>query len=206
MSLVRTGVIPPPSDIKPWLERASAWMFASMALRPPSCAITDAMRGLVSSLPADMREEASRILELPLHQWEPEYFSVLGPAGCPACESSYERAAQASRGPLLADVAACYRAFGYLPEPLREVPDHVVVELDFLSFMAVKIAFARFEARDEDACTAREAYEMFRRRHLEAFAQPLCASLIDTGSPQYASIARFLQTLISRQDDPAAAA
>jgi TorA maturation chaperone TorD len=175
-------------------------MFASLALQPPSGATLDAMRCLLPSMPADLRTTAAGILESPLDEWEPEFFSVLGPSGCPACESSYERAAMASRGPLLADIAAYYQAFAYRPEGLREVPDHVAVELDFLSFMAVKIAFANFEARNDEAAVARDAYEAFHRRHLDVWAPALCDALVETGSPQYQSVARFLQTLIVRKD------
>ena len=200
MSVVKVGVLPPSGDIGPWLECASAWMFASLALQPPSDTTLDAMRCLMPSMSSDLRTAAAGILESPLDIWEPEFFSVLGPAGCPACESSYERAAMASRGPLLADVAAYYQAFAYRPEGLREVPDHVAVELDFLSFMAVKIAFANFEARNDEASIARDAYEAFHRKHLNTWAPALCDALIETGSQHYQSVARFLQTLIARQD------
>ncbi len=190
------------SDIALWLERASAWLFASLALQPPSSATIDEMTRLVPSLPPAMKAAAAEIVALPLEEWEPEFFSVLGPAGCPACESSYERAAMASRGPLLAAVAAYYEAFVYVPAPLREVPDHIAVELGFLSFMALKIAFARFESRVDDAGVALEAYEKFQRRHLGVWAQTLCAALAETGSPQYQLVARLLQCVISPSDPP----
>jgi putative dimethyl sulfoxide reductase chaperone len=196
MSRVMSDVMPP-SDIGPWLERASGWMFASLAFLPPSAVRLNGMRALLPQLPEVVRPAASQILALPLEEWEPEFFSVLGPSGCPACESSYERAAMASRGPLLADVAGFYKAFGYSPEPPREVPDHVAVELDFLSFMAVKIAYAYFEHSEVDAGTTLDAYESFRTTHLDAWIAPLCTALTETGSPQYQSIARFLQALMT---------
>ena len=102
----------------------------------------------------------------------------------------------ASRGPLLAEVAAYYEAFGYVPAPLREVPDHIAVELGFLSFMALKIAFARFESRADDAGVALEAYEKFQTKHLGVWAPAFCAALAETGSSQYQSVARLLQTVI----------
>jgi nitrate reductase assembly molybdenum cofactor insertion protein NarJ len=194
MSRVAVDTLPP-SDMAAWLARASGWMFASLALQPPSPQRIDRMRDLVPLLPETVQPAASVILTLPLAEWEPEFFSVLGPAGCPACESSYERAAMAARGPLLADVSGYYRAFAYAPAPPREVPDHASVELDFLSYMAVKIACAEFECRVEDAGTTRDAYESFRRTHLGAWIDQLCAALVDTGSPQYQSIGRFIQAL-----------
>ena len=199
MSRVAVDLITP-SDMGPWLERAAGWMFASLALQPPSESNVVTMRSLLPTLPPAIREEATAIVGLPLSDWEPEFFSVLGPAGCPACESSYERAAMAARGPLIADVAAFYKAFAYQPETLREVPDHIAVEIDFLAFMAMKIAFARYEHRDDEADLTIEAYEKFERTHLGAWARALCEKLIATGSAHYQTAAHLLESLIAPPD------
>ena len=103
--------------------------------------------------------------------------------GLRGSESSYERAAQASRGPMLAEVAAFYEAFAYAPDRL-EVPDHAAMELGFLSFLAMKVAFAGFESQAEAASVAAQACSDFHCQHLAGWL-PACAdALMATGSKQ----------------------
>lgn len=178
-----------PVDVAGWLAHASVLQFASLALQPPSPGVIGEMRALVTSLPEELVGPAETLLSMPIDEWEPEFFSVLGPAGCATAESSYERAAQASRGPLLARVAAFYDAFGYAPERLREVPDHIAIEFGFLSFLAMKVAFARFESRADDASVAADAYATFRERHVSVWLPDFAEALAATGSAQFAAVA-----------------
>jgi nitrate reductase assembly molybdenum cofactor insertion protein NarJ len=174
------------------LARASAWMFASIALQPPTAASRATLEALIPSLPAPLQNAGTRIAACPIDEWEPEYFSVLGPTGCPACESSYERAAQASRGPMLADISGCYQAFAYSPD-LREVPDHASVEAGFLAYLAMKIAFADDAGETDAAQIAREAYVGFVRDHTGVWFNDFCEALAATGSEQALAIADFLR-------------
>jgi nitrate reductase assembly molybdenum cofactor insertion protein NarJ len=171
-------------------------MFASIALQPPSVDSRATLQALIPSLPEPLQPAAARIAACPLEDWEPEYFSVLGPAGCPACESSYERAAQASRGPMLADIAGCYRAFAYAPDA-REVPDHASVEAGFLAYLALKIAFAEHEQADEAAQIARDAYAAFLTDHANVWFGEFGDAMAATGSDQAAAIAEFLRGVVS---------
>ena len=116
----------------------------------------------------------------------------------PTCESSYERAAQASRGPLLAKVAGYYEAFGYAPVRLTEVPDHAAVELGFLSSLAMKVAFATFESQLEAAEIARVAYADFHRLHLGAWLPDCAEAMQATGSEQYTAIATWVREAVQR--------
>lgn len=179
----------PDADVTQWLSRAAVLQFASLALQAPTQEVLDEMRDLVTALPDAAASDAKALLEVPLDEWEPEFFSVLGPAGCAVSESSYERAAQASRGPLLSQVAGCYEAFGYAPVRLREVPDHAAVEFGFLSFLAMKVAFATFDAHADEADIARDAYRDFVDSHLSTW-MPDCAEAIQaSGSAHFTAIA-----------------
>lgn len=186
-----TGTTASGVDVTEWLVRASLLQFSSLALQPPSSNLIAEMRALVPSLPAELAERTSLILAVPIEEWEPEFFSVLGPAGCPTSESSYERAAQASRGPLLVRVAAFYEAFGYAPERLREVPDHMAIELGFLSFLAMKVAFALFDSKGEESAVAAAAYETFRQQHLSVWLPDFAETIEATGSTQFAAIGKL---------------
>jgi TorA maturation chaperone TorD len=110
----------------------------------------------------------------------------LGPGGIPACESSYDENALAGRGPLIADIAGFYEAFAYHPTNApSEVPDHISVELGFLSYLAMKIAFATYEGKDEEAQVARDAYERFLNDHLHYWAEPFQQTVARAASPFY---------------------
>jgi hypothetical protein len=188
------------SSVQAWLERAATWMFGSLSLQMPDAVRCGEMAALVQTLPVPLRETATAISAFPLADWEPEFFSVLGPGGCPASESSYERAAMASRGPLLTEVAGYYNAFAYPGDRLREVPDHIAVELGFLSFLALKIAFARFAARPEAEVVAREAYDAFLDAHLRPWIGPFCDALESTESTHYQLISSWLRLLSGEAD------
>jgi nitrate reductase assembly molybdenum cofactor insertion protein NarJ len=182
------------TEVQTLLEQSTVYSFASLALQVPDEDTVAAMSALIPSLPGDLQPLAAAIVALPLDEWEPEYFSVLGPGGCPASESSYERAAIASRGPLLADVAGFYDAFAYAPG-VRDVPDHASVELGFAGYLALKVAFAEHEGRGEDAAVAGDAMSDFLAAHVEPWMTPFCDALTQTGSPHYASVADFIRQL-----------
>ena len=196
---MNSASVPPaePPPVRGWLQLAAAWRFASLAFQPPTATSHNSMNQLVPELIDSLRPAAALVAAFPLDEWEPEYFSVLGPAGCPACESSYEPAAIASRGPLLAEVAGFYEAFAYLPVDVREVPDHVSMELGFLSFLALKVAFAQFEGRADEERVALEAYKGFLRAHVEPWLGELCQALANSGSSQYGAIATFVRAAAS---------
>ena len=180
------------TEMSEMLSRASAWMFASIALQPPTAESRATLEALIPSLPRPLQNAAARIVACPLDEWEPEYFSVLGPAGCPACESSYERAAQASRGPMLADISGWYQAFAYSPD-VRDVPDHAAVEAGFLAYLAMKIAFADNAGEPDAAQIARDAYAGFVRDHTGVWFDDFREALAATGSEQALAIADFLR-------------
>jgi nitrate reductase assembly molybdenum cofactor insertion protein NarJ len=191
MTAIATGASPHMFDT---LARASAWMFVSMALQPPTTSSRERLEALLPSLPPPLQPIAARFTACPLEEWEPEFFSVLGPAGCPACESSYERAAQASRGPILADVSGCYRAFAFTPD-VREVPDHACVEAGFLGYLAVKVAFADHAGDAESARVAQEAYDMFLEQHVAAWFGDFAEALIACGSAPATVVAELLDAM-----------
>jgi nitrate reductase assembly molybdenum cofactor insertion protein NarJ len=179
------------SDVQSWLEQSAAYLFASLALQLPDDDSSAALSSLVPSLQNDLQPLARAIVDLPAEDREPEYFGVLGPGGCPASESSYELAAMASRGPLLADVAGYYEAFAYRP-PVRDVPDHAAVELGFAAYLALKVAFAVHGGRRAESAVARDALAAFRSDHLEPWIGRLCGALAASGSERYMAVAEYV--------------
>ena len=152
---------------KAWLEAASRWRLLSLLFQLPTRQSRHELRRLAEIAPLNLSLLAHEWASVPLHLAAAEYHRALGPGGVPAVESSYDPNALAGRGPLLADIAAFHKAFSYSPEhPPAEVPDHLAAELDFLSYMAVKVAFAIEAGKIEHAKISDQAYSKFLNEHL----------------------------------------
>lgn len=181
------------NETQAWLETAAAWRFFSLVFRLPSKAQRAELRSIARELPADLRTLAKETQKIPLKIWESEFHRVLGAGGIPACESSYDDNALAGRGPLLADVRGFYEAFAYQPEkPPAEVPDHLAVQLDFLAYLAVKIAFAQHEGNDNAEETARAAYGRFLEQHVNTWVERFYARLSAAAASPYCAMADCL--------------
>ena len=180
-------------DVLTWLQRASTWRFFSLYFRLPTAETEAELAALAPEASDALRELAEIRRQLTLAEWEQEFHRVLGAGGIPACASSYDDNALAGRGPMLADIAGFFRAFAYRPEKLpAEVPDHVAVELDFLAFLSVKVAFALHESREDQAAIARQAYEEFLTEHVRDWVERFHAMLEQTSSPAYLRAAQIL--------------
>lgn len=190
-----------------WLARSARWRVASLLLQPPTAEALAELRQLVRQLPRAANPAVADLLPADLDAWESEYHEVLGPAGCPASESAYEESALANRGPLLAELAAHYEAFGYAPAgDVREVPDHVSVELGFLSYLALKVAFAIDAGDEEKARITSETYDTFRRRRLRSWLPRLRQAIAQAPSPFFAAILAWVETLTADELDEIARA
>ena len=100
---------------------------------------------------------------------------------CPPYEGAYGPPQMAGKAALLADVAGFYRAFGLEPaEGQPEVEDHVCAELEFMSALAVKEAWALAESHTDGLEVTRHAQRAFVSDHLgcwgPAFAERVAAT------------------------------
>ena len=187
------------ATLRLWLERAVCWRFAGTLFRAPTADTLTELRLLRPMLPDEARDEAAGLLDLSLDTWEREFHRVLGPGGLPSCESSFDRAALAGRGPLLAAIGGFYQAFAYEPDDReREVPDNIAVELDFLAYLAFKAAFAADAQLTEELEVTSEAYEAFLRDHLGFWIAPFLESLLATDAEPYRAAAAWLQTTFNQ--------
>jgi TorA maturation chaperone TorD len=181
------------SQMRRWLDQAAVWRTASLLLQPPSAESLDELRSLIAELPEGDRR---LLLELPgdtLDEMETDYHQVLGPAGLPACESSYDTSAMAGRGPLLALVSGYYQAFAYRPDVENlETPDHASVELGFLSYLALKIAFAMHQNRADEQAIAESAYWKFMDEHPRYWMSAFCEKMAHSGSVFYGAVAGWI--------------
>ena len=86
---------------------------------------------------------------------------------CPTYESAYRGRDDWGQADIMADVAGFYRAHGLRDgAPLRERPDHIGVELEFMSIVARKEADALVRGDVDQATVCRETGDVFLRDHL----------------------------------------
>lgn len=180
-----------------WLELAAAWRFGSLLFQPPSDEHLAELRGLATEVATERRSAAAALIACAPEDWPAEFHRVLGPGGCPASESSYDDNALAGRGPLLSRVAAFYEAFAYRPDDvIAEVPDHISVELGFLSYLALKCAYAAHESNATALEVASHAYQRFVDDHLRWWIDRFAERIQGTESPQYLGACEWAQSLM----------
>lgn len=186
-----------------WLETASRWRLLSLVFQYPSRRTRQELRRLAGSVRSDASVLAKEWVGIPNRFAEAEYHRVLGPGGVPPVESSYDPNALAGRGPLLADIAAFHKAFAYAPlHPPAEVPDHIAAELDFLSYLAFKVAFARESGNTRHAQVTMKAYRAFLHDHLRNWIGNFGARLEQLGPTVYLFTSRHCQSFANFLESP----
>jgi TorA maturation chaperone TorD len=116
-------------------------------------------------------------------------------ARCPAHEGAWGgAAATAGRVARLADIAGFYRAFGFEAAGAQpESEDHLVPELEFMSAVALKQAWALGEGHHERADIAGDAATKFLTEHLGRWARTFAHALAGaTALPYYTTAATLL--------------
>jgi TorA maturation chaperone TorD len=116
-------------------------------------------------------------------------------APCAPYEGAYGEAPQmAGKAAQMADIAGFYAAFGLAPAPARpDLEDHVAAELEFMSALAVKEAYALAEGDAEAIEVTRGAEAAFLRDHLGRWAVAFAEDLLEaTPLPYYTTAGSLL--------------
>jgi len=141
---------------------------------------------------------------LSLEALEADYRRIFGHTisqECPPYETEYGSAHVFQQAQTLGDIAGFYRAFGLeMSDLARERPDHISVELEYMSFLAFKEAYALKHHGAEQAEVCREAQRAFLREHLGRWA-PLFAKLLDkkAGSGFYQHLAFLTRDFLAQE-------
>lgn len=122
---------------------------------------------------------------------------------CPPYEGAYGPVAPmaAGKAAALADIAGFYAAFGLAPAGVQaDVEDHLAAELEFMSALALKEAWARAEAHAEGLLVTRDAARAFLTDHLGRWAETFARALREaTPLPYYAAAADLLAAWVQRE-------
>jgi DMSO reductase family type II enzyme chaperone len=97
---------------------------------------------------------------------------------CPPYEGAYGPRGLAGKAAMLADVAGFYRAFGLEPAAAQpETEDHIGAELEFMSALALKEAWALAEEDQAGLEVTRAAARTFLADHLGRWARAFAERL-----------------------------
>ena len=170
------------------LHDAAEWRLLGLLFECPTPDWRQQLQALVSEIrKPPLRAAAERALS---EAREGVYHSILGPGGpAPAREVSYHDTVQL--GYLMSELTSYYEAFSYHPAT-GEALDHVSVEAGFAGYLRLKEAFALAAGNDESASIAAAAAKGFIADHLSYMAQPLAASLAESGVDYLASTGQLL--------------
>ena len=140
-------------------------------------------------------------------QFQIAYVTAFGHAArgdCPLNEIEYGdlRADPLFQPHRLADLAAFYRAFGLeVADNAAERHDHIGMELEFMSVLAAKEAYAHEHQVDDDQCAlCHDAQKKFLREHLGRWSPAFALRLARAATDEtLAALAEFTRDFIAAE-------
>lgn len=147
--------------------------------------------GLLPALRRCFRKLLSAVKKMDTAQWENEYNALFATKVlCPPSEGSYHLA---ERGPVLGDVSAFYKAFELNFLVKEGPPDHIKMELAFLSYLSLKEAYAVENGMLQESEITAQAQKSFLKDHLGRWGESFALRLAQNSSlPFYKELASAL--------------
>jgi nitrate reductase assembly molybdenum cofactor insertion protein NarJ len=177
MDTIQPTVTP---EVAALFGEAAQWRLLGLLFEYP----TDAWRMQLAALQSDLQDENLRGLADAALEFSTEglHSALFGPAGTvPAREVAYLGGVQF--GYLMAELSACYDAFGFQPSH-AEAEDHLSVETGFVAYLKLKQAYALASGDLERAGIASEAASSFIKDHIALLAEPMLPKL-ENFAPDY---------------------
>jgi len=135
-----------------------------------------------------------------------EYVQAFGhtiSTDCPPYAGEYSQDHVFQKSQTLADLSVFYQSFGVALNPeLKERPDHLSIELEFMHLLALKEAYAELHQHGEDkVLLCRQAQEAFLRRHLAPWALSFARRLERKAGREstYGALAGLLKAHLKRE-------
>ena len=213
------GGLADPAAVEHALARAALYrLLAGAWLYPTAARLADLARAATTAaenpLLPELREPLAALAAAargaePAAAAEEHVFLFDRQVRCSPYEGAYGDGPQlAGKSAALADVAGFYAAFGLGPAEGRpDMEDHVGAELEFMSALALKEAWALGAGDAEGVAVTRHAQVAFLRDHLgrwaETFAGEVAAA---TPLPTYTAAAALLTIWIGAESDRLGAA
>jgi putative dimethyl sulfoxide reductase chaperone len=190
------------------VERAALFRVLARAFSDPRCADTV---DLARELDEAAHRTGSEVLGHAARAWgarDPEAIAreytrlFLAGTPCPPHQTAWgDGRRMAGRPAELADLGGFYRAFGLrVSRQHPDLPDHLATELEFLSLLLLKAAWAEVNGWDEPLAITRDATRLFLEHHLgrwlPAFEEGLATASAASPFPE---LARAVATEIEHE-------
>lgn len=165
------------------LRRAQMYAFLSQAFLYPrenwlaDIQIPETILEALGLQIAGLFHEGYRLLTL--EELQAEHRRVFGLVGSQCYETEFGLPHEFRQSQELADLAGFYRAFGFhMGGRVRERPDHIAVELEFMYLLCLKEAYAEVHGLREQVEISRNAQAAFLKDHLGTWIEAFAASLL----------------------------
>ncbi len=135
--------------------------------------------------------------DLSLEQLQAAYRNTFGATGSLCYETEYGLPHEYRMSQELADIAGFYNAFGFTPGGVvRERPDHIAVELEFMHVLSLKEAYAAQRDIQEHIEVCQQAQRKFLSEHLGKWIHLFARALEQQGSWPYPPLAAGAHLLV----------
>jgi nitrate reductase assembly molybdenum cofactor insertion protein NarJ len=164
------------------IQRAQAYYFFSQALIYPQdnwAADLPCLAELFQDLGLPWAaESAEQFSVLPVEDLQAQHREIFGLTGSLLYETELGLPHEFRQSQELADIAGFYRAFGFQAgAAVRERPDYLATELEFMYLLALKEAYAAEYDLPEAVEICADAQRKFLQDHLARWIGPFCRSL-----------------------------
>ncbi len=184
------------------VRRAQIYGFLSAAFLYPQEAWADDLPLLRDVLAeCGVEDETPLPPALPLPALQEAYRQSFGVAGSLCYETEYGLPHEFRQSQELADISGFYAAFGFgLGAEVRERPDHIAVELEFMHILTLKETYALMGGKEDEAAICQEAQASFLRDHLAHWLPLFAQSIASNGGVQpYLTLARLTQAFVAAE-------
>ncbi|GIW44908.1 MAG: hypothetical protein KatS3mg077_2190 [Candidatus Binatia bacterium] len=181
-----TASVPSELVVEQHLRHAAVYRLLANALTPPTRELLDQIAAQATQVAQKVPEICDRARALAARAREADGGVLAGEylrlfereSACSPREGTWNVRPVSGRPPLLADIAGFYHAFGVgLHEQFGDTEDHIAAELEFLSFLSLKLAYACACDHAEGTEIVRTAIQSFWRDHLGSFVVPFSRAL-----------------------------
>lgn len=174
-------------------RRAQVYSFLAGAFLYPADNWTECAP-LVSAILPELDFVAARldVQPQPLEQLQNAYRVTFGVTGSLCYETEYGLPHEFRQSQEMADISGFYRAFGFvLGTEVRERPDHLAVECEFMHVLALKESSAARSGSAEHVEICVEAQAKFLRDHLGQWVGLFAQSLALNTDGAYLALGEF---------------
>ncbi len=195
------------------IARSALYKAFSLALSPPTAQVRRFIREelghkvmeALKLLPIDYDpgEELARLKGAAAEEGLEGEYNRLFRTGiaCSPYETEYDPLCSVRKGQELSDILAFYTAFGLrLSDNMKELPDHIAAELEFMSLLHLKEVYARLRGLSDEMAISVEAQGKFLKDHLGRWVFSFCRRVERSSRAElYKSLSRLLSGFIGHE-------